>query len=91
MALALRLGRTLHELQATMTASELAMWIEYDAISPISDRRGDFQTAQIASAIYQSRGHDVSMEEMLLQWQPAAPQEKDETERLEAFFESIME
>jgi len=35
MSLALRLGRTLHELRQTLTASELKMWIEYDRISPI--------------------------------------------------------
>ncbi|MHA3387801.1 phage tail assembly protein T [Yersinia pseudotuberculosis] len=88
MALALRLGRTLHELQVTMTASELAMWIEYDAISPISDRRGDFHAAQISSAIYQAHGNKVSMEEMLLQWQETEPGE--DTQGLEMFFESLM-
>jgi hypothetical protein len=30
MTLALRLGRTLHELRSTLTASELKMWIAYD-------------------------------------------------------------
>ncbi|EIZ2463202.1 DUF4035 domain-containing protein, partial [Cronobacter sakazakii] len=45
MTLALRLGRTLHELKQTMTASELRMWIEFDRQNPISDRRGDIQAA----------------------------------------------
>lgn len=88
MALSLRLGRTLHELRTTMTASELAMWIEYDAISPISDRRGDFHAAQISSAIHQAHGNKVSMEEMLLQWQET--ESEDDTQGLEMFFESLM-
>ncbi|WP_231359852.1 DUF4035 domain-containing protein [Escherichia coli] len=46
MSLALRLGRTLHELRQTLTASELKMWIEFDRISPIGDWRADAQAAQ---------------------------------------------
>ncbi|STQ81141.1 Uncharacterised protein [Hafnia alvei] len=40
MTLALRLGRTVHELTQTITASELKMWIEFDRLSPIGDKRG---------------------------------------------------
>uniref|UniRef100_UPI00293B894F phage tail assembly protein T n=1 Tax=Escherichia coli TaxID=562 RepID=UPI00293B894F len=50
MSLALRLGRTLHELRQTITASELKMWIEFDRISPIGDWRTDAQAAQISVA-----------------------------------------
>ncbi len=89
MSLALRLGRTLHELETTMTARELAMWIEFDAGSPIGDRRGDIHAAQITSALYRSQGNNVSLEDALLQWNE--PEEtEDDTAGLESFFESLI-
>jgi len=84
MALALRLGRTLHELKQTLTASELRMWIEFDRINPISDRRGDIQAAQISAAVLNSQGAKVSMDDVLLQWS-VQPQEEDSA-GLEEFF-----
>ncbi|MBP2856183.1 DUF4035 domain-containing protein [Dickeya oryzae] len=68
MALALRMGRTLSELRQTMTASELRMWIEYDKLSPISDTRGDIQTAQIVSAVYGAQGVKVALTDAMLDW-----------------------
>ncbi len=68
MTLALRLGRTLAELRATLTASELQMWIAYDRQSPIGDMRGDVQAAQIVSAVYGAQGAKVSLDDALLQW-----------------------
>jgi hypothetical protein len=55
MTLALRLGRTLHELRSTLTASELKMWIAYDRMSPIGDWRGDVQAAQISAAAFNAQ------------------------------------
>lgn len=89
MTLALRLGRTLYELETTMTARELAMWIEFDAGSPIGDRRGDIHAAQIASAAYRSQGNNVSLDDLLLQWKEPEETEED-TGALESFFESLM-
>ena len=87
MTLALRLGRTLHELKETLTASELQMWIEYDRVSPISDRRGDIQTAQLATAVLNSQGAKVKMEDVLLQWREPEPVE--ENNGLEGFFAAL--
>lgn len=87
MTLALRLGRTLHELKETLTASELQMWIEYDRVSPISDRRGDIQTAQLATAVLNSQGAKVKMEDVLLQWREPEPVE--ENSGLEGFFAGL--
>lgn len=76
MTLALRLGRTLAELRATLTASELQMWIAYDRQSPIGDMRGDVQAAQIVSAVYGAQGAKVSLDDALLQWSEDDPAEK---------------
>jgi hypothetical protein len=76
MTLALRLGRTLHELRETLTASELKMWIAFDRQSPIGDWRGDVQSAQVATAIFNSQGGKATINEMLLQWGPAEEEEE---------------
>lgn len=68
MSLALRLGRTLHELRSTITASELKMWIAYDRMSPIGDWRGDVQTAQISAAAFNALGGKANMADLLLKW-----------------------
>ncbi|MGC8423249.1 phage tail assembly protein T [Mixta calida] len=87
MTLALRLGRTLDELRQTLTVSELRMWIEYDRVSPISDRRGDIQAAQVATAVLNSQGAKVKMEDVLLQWREPEPVE--ESDGLEGFFAAL--
>lgn len=68
MSLALRLGRTLHELRQTITASELKMWIEFDRISPIGDWRTDAQAAQIAVATLNSQGGKFNIPDVMLKW-----------------------
>lgn len=68
MSLALRMGRTLHELRQTITASELKMWIEFDRISPIGDWRTDAQAAQIAVATLNSQGGKFNIPEVMLKW-----------------------
>lgn len=68
MALALRMGRTLGELQRTLSAGELLMWAEYDRENPIGDVRADIRNAQIVSAIYGSQGVKIGLDEALLQW-----------------------
>lgn len=87
MTLALRLGRTLDELKQTLTARELRMWIEFDRINPISDRRGDIQAAQISAAVLNSQGAKVSMDDVILQWD--APEQKESTAGLEGFFAAL--
>ena len=68
MSLALRMGRTLHELCKTLTASELKMWIAFDNVSPIGDWRGDVQAAQVSTAALNAQGAKVSISEMILKW-----------------------
>ncbi|MCG1032002.1 DUF4035 domain-containing protein [Leclercia adecarboxylata] len=87
MTLALRLGRTLDELKQTLTARELRMWIEFDRINPISDRRGDIQAAQISAAVLNSQGAKVSMDDVVLQWN--APEQEDSSAGLEGFFAAM--
>lgn len=87
MTLALRLGRTLYELKQTLTARELRMWIEFDRINPISDRRGDIQAAQISASVLNSQGAKVSMDDVILQWN--APEQEESSAGLEGFFAGL--
>ncbi|MBD2786205.1 DUF4035 domain-containing protein [Xenorhabdus sp. DI] len=80
LTLALRLGKTLSELQGGLSASELMLWLAFDRENPLSDRRGDIQAAQIASAVYQSRGVKVSLNDALLKWGHSGEEEQDDFE-----------
>lgn len=73
MTLALRLGRTVGELLAGMTATELLLWRAYDAESPLSDARGDVHAALVASSVLQSQGRGVTLAEMLPKWGGTEP------------------
>lgn len=77
MSLALRLGRTLHELRHTITASELKMWIAFDRVSPIGDWRGDAQAAQIAVATLNAQGGKYDIKDLILKYG-----KQDETEEI---------
>lgn len=81
MSLALRMGRTLHELRNSLTASELKMWIAYDRLSPVGDWRGDVQAAQVSTAILNAQGGKATISDMLLKW--SQPEEEAETSGLE--------
>lgn len=80
MTLALRLGRTLHELRSTITASELKMWIAYDRMSPIGDWRGDVQAAQISAAAFNAQGGKANLADLLLKWGGEGEGEEDTSE-----------
>lgn len=87
MSLALRMGRTLHELRQTMTASELKMWIEFDRISPIGDWRADAHAAQISVAMLNSQGGKFTIDDVMLRW---GQQEEDkEISELEAWMSGL--
>jgi hypothetical protein len=79
--LALRLGRTVHELRQTLTASEMKMWIAYDRLSPIGDWRGDVQAAQVATAAINAQGGKLGINDVLLKWGQSA--EEGEISELE--------
>ncbi len=88
LTLALRLGKTLSALQRELSASELMLWMAYDRENPLSDRRGDIQAAQIASAVYQSQGAKIGLNDALLKW--GNTNEKAATaEDLENFFTNL--
>ncbi|AXO40116.1 MULTISPECIES: phage tail assembly protein T [Enterobacter cloacae complex] len=87
MSLALRLGRTLHELRQTMTASELKMWIEFDRISPIGDWRADAQAAQISVATLNSQGGKFTIPDVMLKW--GEQEEGAEVSELEEWMSSL--
>ena len=63
------------------------MWIEFDRINPISDRRGDIQAAQISAAVLNSQGAKVSMDDVILQWN--APEQEESNDGLEGFFAAL--
>ena len=87
MSLALGLGRTLHELRQTLTASELKMWIAFDRVSPIGDWRGDVQAAQIAVATLNVQGGKYDIEDVILKFGPQ--DEADGTSDLEQWLENL--
>lgn len=80
MTLALRLGRTLHELRSTLTARELKMWIAYDRLSPIGDWRGDVQAAQISAAAFNAQGGKANLADLILKWNGESDGEREAAE-----------
>ncbi|MEY0665161.1 DUF4035 domain-containing protein [Providencia rettgeri] len=92
MTLALRLGKTLAELTSSLDVSELRMWMAYDKMSPISDRRGDINTAMIASAVLNAAGAKVSVSELVPVWdQDAANEESESNDPFEAWLSGMSE
>lgn len=87
MSLALRLGRTLHELLQTLTASELKMWIAFDRVSPIGDWRGDVQAAQMVVATLNAQGGKYGIEDVILKFGPK--DEAKETSDLEQWLQNL--
>lgn len=82
LALALRLGKTLHELRSEMSAEELLLWKAFNEQSPISDIRGDVQAAIVAAAALQAQGAKISALDMLPTWSRPA-EESTEEEQVE--------
>jgi hypothetical protein len=92
MQLALRLGKTLGELQKTMGVSELRLWAAFNKISPIGDERGDYQSAQVSAAIYNSQGVEADINKIVLKWsEPEEKLEENEWADMEAQFKKLAE
>ena len=70
LALALRLGMTLHDLREQMSAEELMLWMAYDRVSPIGDVRGDIQASIVAASTLQAQGAKVTTSDMMPKWAP---------------------
>lgn len=90
MTLALRLGKTLDELTSTLTASELKLWLAYNKKSPIGDTRGDIQTASIVTAVINSQGGKISIDDALLKWGESGEEEDEGITPLEKFLEGLL-
>lgn len=54
--LALRMGRTVRELEGVMSTRELASWFAFDRLSPIGDERLDYLFAAHALATCSAAG-----------------------------------
>ncbi len=50
--LALALGRTVSELEASMSSSEFSEWIEYYQLEPFGQWRDNWHAAQIAALLF---------------------------------------
>jgi hypothetical protein len=64
--LALRLGKTVGELERELTPTELSYWIAYNEISPISDHRMDLLFALLTSEVH--NGFNKMLVQMAKLW-----------------------
>lgn len=87
MALALRLGKTLGELDS-MPAEEYFLWRAFDQQSPLSDARGDVLAAIMAAAPLQAAGMKISAMDMLPPWsqRPEVDDAEEEESPADTFF-----
>lgn len=76
MRLALRLGKTLGEVQEGMDTYEVSLWREFDRESPIGDERGDLLSATLAATVAQAAGAKVKTDDMLIRWGSGPKDEK---------------
>lgn len=93
LALALRLGMTLHDLRERMSAEELLLWMAYDRQSPIADIRGDIQASIVAASTLQAQGAKVTASDMMPKWVPEKVQPVDEEQEAaegEALFRAFL-
>ena len=93
LALALRLGMTLHDLREQMSAEELMLWMAYDRMSPIADIRGDIQASIVAASMLQAQGAKVTASDMMPKWAPekVLPVDEElEAEEGEALFRAFL-
>ncbi|WP_392564603.1 DUF4035 domain-containing protein [Orbus wheelerorum] len=79
---------TLSKLEESMTAREFYLWIGFDKLSPIGDERSDIQAAQVAAAIYQSKGAKVALSECLLDF--SGKQKNENIQTLESLFGQLI-
>lgn len=72
--MALALGRTVAELDDTLTAEEWLDWLAYSAVEPFGPPRGDLQAGIVASVVVNAlrgkKGKTVSPTDFLLQFRP---------------------
>ena len=71
------MGKTVGELEATMSASELSEWLAYDRLDPIGGYRGDIQAATIAA----SMGGGKLSDYMIIDPNPMTDEQRQEYEQ----------
>ncbi|AKI28079.1 tail protein [Moraxella phage Mcat26] len=83
------LGKTVGELEATMSASELSEWLAYDRLDPIGGYRGDIQSAVIACAMAGGKPSDY----LIIDPNPMTDEEREayELEQQKAELQAQME
>lgn len=81
----MRLGKTLAELEQSMSASEFYYWVAFDKLNPIGDERHDWHAAQIASSIYRSQGGKASFDDCLIKFR----EEKKEPKKPVSLFDAL--
>ncbi|MBB1583226.1 DUF4035 domain-containing protein [Serratia sp. OS31] len=93
MKLALRLGKTLGELQQSISMSELRLWAAYDRISPIGDERGDFLAAQLVAAFHNARrdpkSQPVDLNDMVIKWGASGDGPEESLTGLESWLDEM--
>lgn len=77
MTLALQLGKTLGELQESMSLSEFRLWLAYNKESPIGEMREDYRAASVVSAVINSQGGKLSIEDARLKWGKSAEESRE--------------
>ncbi|MDE4520106.1 phage tail protein [Moraxella catarrhalis] len=83
------MGKTVGELEATMSASELSEWLAYDRLDPIGGYRGDIQSAVIACAMAGGKPSDY----LIIDPNPMTDEEREayELEQQKAELQAQME
>ena len=76
------MGRTVQELLATISASELAEWQAFDRIEPFGDARQDFNTGVICQQIHAVMGKRTKPADFMYLHEPAKPKEELTEEQL---------
>lgn len=80
LTLALRLGKTVHEICNQISAEELFLWQAYDRESPLGDQRADVLAAIGAAASFQAQGAKVTALDLLPTWRLEPLRADDEEE-----------
>lgn len=78
--LALALGRTVAELEQTMSGQELTEWIAYDSLEPFGDQRADLRAGIVAATMancHRSRGDSFKPQDFMpfVEKRNASPEE----------------
>lgn len=85
------MGKTVGELDAQLSSSELTEWIAYASIEPFGDMRADFRAGVIASTLANvnrdpKRGKPTKPIDFMPFAENVEPEEQDEAAAIKAMF-----